>query len=79
MRYTARRKNIAWRDDATGAAAAALLALIERETLVRRQKLRPGQGLLCNNVLHDRAAFTNGAVSRLLCRVRFHTRIESEA
>jgi len=78
MRYTARRKNVVWRDEATRDAAAALLALIESEPLVRRERLRPGQGLLCNNVLHDRAAFHNGAASRLLCRVRFHNRIESE-
>ncbi|MCW2272851.1 alpha-ketoglutarate-dependent taurine dioxygenase [Rhodoblastus acidophilus] len=78
MRYTARKKNIVWRDDATRAAAAALLAVIESEPLVRREKLRPGQGVLCNNILHDRAAFANGAAPRLLCRVRFHTRIDSE-
>lgn len=78
MRYTARKKNVIWRDDATREAAANLLALIEAEPLVRREKLRPGQGILCNNVLHDRTAFANGAASRLLCRVRFHTRIDPE-
>jgi hypothetical protein len=78
LRYTARKKNVIWRDDATREAAATLFSLIQSEPLVRREKLRPSQGLLCNNVLHDRAAFSNGAASRLLCRVRFHTRIESE-
>jgi hypothetical protein len=77
MRYTARKKYVAWRDEATRAAAELLLALIEAEPLARRVKLAPGQGVLCNNVLHDRAAFENGANRRLLCRVRFHNRIEA--
>jgi alpha-ketoglutarate-dependent taurine dioxygenase len=79
MRYTARKKNVEWRDAATRAAAAALLALVEAEPLVRREKLRAGQGVLCNNVLHDRSGFANGAAARQLCRVRFHNRIELEA
>ena len=79
MRYTARKKNVEWRDAATRAAASALLALIEAEPLVRREKLGAGQGVLCNNVLHDRSGFANGAAARQLCRVRFHNRIELEA
>jgi alpha-ketoglutarate-dependent taurine dioxygenase len=78
MRYTARKKNVEWRDAATRAAAAALLALIEAEPLARCEKLRAGQGVLCNNVLHDRAGFANGAAARQLRRIRFHNRIDWE-
>ncbi len=77
MRYTARKKYVVWRDEATRRAAERLLALIEAEPLARRLKLRPGQGVLCNNVLHDRARFTDNAQNpRMLCRIRFHNRIE---
>ncbi len=79
MRYTARKKYVEWRNAATREAAATLLALLEFDPLVRRERLEPGQGLLCNNVLHDRAAFSNGAAPRLFCRIRFHNRIETEA
>jgi hypothetical protein len=35
-------------------------------------------GLLCNNVLHDRAAFDDDAAApRLLYRARYHERIAS--
>lgn len=78
MRYTARKKYVEWRDEATRAAAEHLLALIDAEPLARAVKLTPGQGVLCNNVLHDRAAFQDdGQCRRLLCRVRFHNRIDS--
>ncbi len=39
--------------------------------------LEPGMGLLCNNVLHDRAAFTDDPTHppRLLYRARYLDRI----
>jgi alpha-ketoglutarate-dependent taurine dioxygenase len=78
MRYTARKRNVVWRDAETRAAADKLLALIEAEPLARRLKLAPGQGLLCNNVLHDRSAFVDhGDSHRSLCRIRFNNRINS--
>jgi hypothetical protein len=77
MRYTARKRFVEWRDEATRGAADRLLALIESDPHVRRLKMAPGQGLLCNNVLHDRAGFENDADTwRRLCRVRFHNRID---
>ncbi len=79
MRYTARKRYVEWRDEATRAAAEHLLALIEAEPLARAVKLAPGQGVLCNNVLHDRTAFECGEhCRRLLCRVRFHNRIDPD-
>ncbi len=78
MRYTARKRNVVWRDAETRAAAEKLLALIEAEPLARRLTLAPGQGLLCNNVLHDRSAFEDhGDSRRSLCRIRFNNRINS--
>jgi alpha-ketoglutarate-dependent taurine dioxygenase len=78
MRYTARKRNVVWRDAETRAAADRLLALIEAEPLARRLKMAPGQGLLCNNVLHDRSAFEDhGDSHRRLCRVRFNNRIQT--
>ncbi len=78
MRYTARKKYVEWRDAQTRAAAERLLALIEAEPLARRVGLAPGQGVLCNNVPHDRSAFQDdGRSPRLLCRIRFHNRIET--
>ncbi len=78
MRYTARKKNVVWRDAETRAAADKLLALMEAEPLARRLKLAPGQGLLCNNVLHDRSAFEDHDDShRSLCRIRFNNQINS--
>ncbi len=80
MRYTARKKFVEWRDEPTRSAAEKLFALIEAEPLTRREKLGPGQGVLCNNVLHDRTGFIdNAGASRLLCRIRFHNSINITA
>jgi len=78
MRYTARTRSIEWKkDDATEAAVAALEALLASDVPhVFHARLQPGMGLLCNNVLHDRSAFTDDAQHpRLLYRARFLDRI----
>lgn len=78
MRYTARTRSIAWKEDAaTRAAVAALEGILAAESPhVFRSRLEPGMGLLCNNVLHDRSAFTDDpAHPRLLYRARYHDRI----
>ncbi len=74
MRYTARTRSIAWKDDpAVHAATAALLQLLETDPRVLRLRLEPGMGLVCNNVLHDRSAFTDSAAHRrLILRGRFY-------
>jgi alpha-ketoglutarate-dependent taurine dioxygenase len=80
MRYSARKKNIRWRDDrATTAARACLSELLADETgPVLRFDLRPGQGLISNNVLHNRTAFEDGSSGkRFLYRARFFDRINS--
>jgi len=78
MRYTARTRSIEWKkDSATAAAVAALENLLASESpLVFHARLEPGMGLLCNNVLHDRGAFTDDpAHPRLLYRARYLDRI----
>jgi hypothetical protein len=78
MRYTARTRSIAWKQDAaTLAAVAALEKILAADSPnVLHARLEPGMGLLCNNVLHDRAAFSDDPASpRLLYRARYHDRI----
>lgn len=80
MRYTARTRSIEWKPDAaTQAAVAALESLLADESPgILHARLAPGMGLLCNNVLHDRSAFTDSAESpRLLYRARYHDRISA--
>ncbi len=77
MRYTARTRSIFWKDDAaTRAAVAALVRILDTTDLALTLRLRPGMGIVCNNVLHDRAAFTDSAAQRrLVLRARYYERI----
>lgn len=78
MRYTARTRSIAWKQDGeTLAAAAALERLLGSDLpYIFRGRLEPGMGLICNNVLHDRAGFSNDETHhRLLYRARYYDRI----
>ncbi len=78
MRYTARTRSIEWKQDkATLAAVSALEKLLAADLPhIHRLRLEPGMGLLCNNVLHDRAAFSDDpACPRLLYRARYYERI----
>ena len=78
LRYTARTRSIRWRDDqATRTAVARLEALLaDPESGAFEYRLGPGEGILCNNVLHSRSAFQNGTSDgRLLYRARFHDRV----
>lgn len=80
MRYSARKKNIQWREDAITTAAREFLTetLNDESSPVFRYRLQPGEGLLSNNVLHNRTAFSDAAGShRLLYRARFFDRIET--
>lgn len=80
MRYTARTRSIEWKDDRnTRLAVGFLLELLTNDSIyVIRHRLRAGQGIICNNVLHKREAFANDAAAgreRLLYRARYHERI----
>ncbi len=78
MRYTARKKNVIWRDDATTRAAVAFLndLLADEDGPILRHRLLPGQGIISNNVLHNRTAFVHDpARERLLYRARYFDRL----
>lgn len=78
MRYTARTRSIIWRDDtATRAAVKALEDILtSASAYIFRGRLEPGMGLVCNNVLHDRAGFTDTpARKRLIYRARYYDRV----
>ena len=73
MRYTARPKYAVWRKDAeTASAVEALTGLLSEDEAAMRVRLLPGEGLICNNVLHDRGAFEDGTGDRrrLYFRIR---------
>ncbi|MDX1374486.1 MAG: TauD/TfdA family dioxygenase [Burkholderiales bacterium] len=78
MRYTARTRSIEWRADAaTRAAVERLREILEAPSpYVFALRLAPGQGLVCNNVLHDRSAFGDApGAGRLVYRARYLERI----
>jgi alpha-ketoglutarate-dependent taurine dioxygenase len=80
MRYSARQRNVIWKDDATTrAAAAALTALFSAgDALIFRHRLAPGEGILSNNVLHRREGFRDDPATghkRLVYRARYYDRI----
>jgi alpha-ketoglutarate-dependent taurine dioxygenase len=80
MRYTARTRSIVWRADAaTQAAVRRLRELLDSDSpYVFRLRLSGGQGLVCNNVLHDRSEFTDApGAGRLVYRARYADRIGS--
>lgn len=80
MRYTARSRSIKWKDDpVTQAAVKALRDLLDLDSpYIYRATLQSGQGLISNNVLHDRSGFEDaGDSKRLLYRLRYYQRIEN--
>ncbi|MFZ1772366.1 MAG: TauD/TfdA family dioxygenase [Rhizobiaceae bacterium] len=81
MRYTIRKRNVIWRDDPVLAAAlAALSDVLANDPLIRRRRLSANEGVICNNVLHDRKAFTNtsnAGAGRLLYRIRSYNAVRS--
>ena len=81
MRYTARTRSIEWKQDAeTLAGVTALERLLASDTPhIFKAHFDPGMGLLCNNVLHDRSAFTDapGQPPRLLYRARYLDRMNT--
>ena len=80
MRYTARTRSIEWRpDEATRAAAQLLRHILDAGSPhVFTLRLAGGQGLVCNNVLHDRSSFADPtAPGRLVYRARYFDRVGS--
>lgn len=80
MRYTARTRSIEWKQDAAVQAAVEYLEEISGSSsaYIFHYRLAAGEGLLANNVLHNRTAFADddsAGVHRLLYRARFYDRI----
>ena len=80
MRYTTRRHNIQWRQDALSHEAVEALAEIlrQRTDLVFHRQLGPSEGVLSNNTPHRREPFqdsTERGRGRLFYRGRFHDNI----
>ena len=79
MRYTARTRSIEWKQDAvTQEAVQFLEGLLSEDTdHILKYRLQPGQGVICNNVLHNRSGFIDDSDSkqRLFYRARYYDRI----
>ena len=78
MRYSARTRNIRWRDDAdTRRAVACINEILVGDTpFLFRYKLQANEGVISNNVLHNRSGFQDeGDVRRLLYRARYYDRV----
>ncbi len=80
MRYSARKRNIIWTDDEITAKAVNAIDdfLASDSPWILRHRLEPGQGLICNNVLHNRTSFENDESSeqqRLIYRGRYYDRL----
>jgi alpha-ketoglutarate-dependent taurine dioxygenase len=80
MRYTARTRSISWKDDRNTRMAVGFLTevLAGDSDFLFRHRMRPGEGVICNNILHKREAFADDPLSgrtRLLYRARYYDRI----
>lgn len=79
MRYSARQRNVIWKDDSvTQEAAAYLLKLFAADDEhIYHHKFAAGEGIICNNILHSRSRFINSEDTnpRLFYRARYYNRI----
>lgn len=74
MRYTARKRNVQWRDDELTLEAVTFLhSVLDESDNVIRYRLSPGEGIVSRNSLHRRDGFDNAAdQQRLLYRARYY-------
>jgi len=80
MRYTARTRSIEWKDDPATRKAVAWLAQWMDGDAGLSLRLGPGMGIVANNVLHARSAFSDDpAAPRLLYRARYLDRVDAAA
>jgi hypothetical protein len=79
MRYTARARNVIWRDDELTRSATACLTefLASDSPYIMQATLQPGLGLICNNILHNRSGFEEDEThKRMIYRLRYYDRTE---
>lgn len=79
MRYSARKHNIVWKQDQISQQAVqALEKCIVQNPLIQRLRLTVHQGIISNNVLHNRTGFEDSKTStRLYYRARYYDSIVS--
>ena len=78
MRYTSRTHSIRWRqDEVTTAALNFLHNLLNSDSpYIFRHRMAAGEGVLCNNVLHNRTGFEDDKIQqRSFLRARYFDRI----
>ena len=78
MRFTIRESNVLWAKDPITQEALATInnIFVQPGDYIYRGLLEPGMGLVSNNVLHDRAAFTEDEVhQRHYYRARYYRRL----
>ncbi len=79
MRYSARKRNIIWSDDrVTQKAVQAMEEFLQSDSpWIFRHTLQSGQGLIGNNILHNRSGFENevSGLQRLIYRGRYYDRL----
>jgi hypothetical protein len=77
MRYSARTRNIIWRDDPVTARAVVRINQILASNIpyLFRYTLQANEGVISNNVLHNRSGFEDASANnRLLYRARYYDR-----
>jgi len=82
MRYSARTRNIEWKNDSVTSEAVACMSelLNTNNPYVITYRLQAGEGIIANNVLHNRTAFVDAEPAeqkRLLYRARCYDRVRS--
>ena len=79
MRYTSRPRNIVWKSDRRSQDALNRVRqiLVEGHCVIGLQ-LQPGEGVICNNLLHGREAFQDDPQrpARLVYRARYYDAID---
>ena len=81
MRFSARTRNIEWKDSTvTQEAVACMQELLNTNNpYVITYRMQAGEGIIANNVLHNRTAFTDAEAAeqkRLLYRARYYDRVK---
>ena len=79
MRFSARTRNIEWKAPAQEAVEYMKSLLNENNPYVITYRMQAGEGIIANNVLHNRTAFTDAEADnekRLLYRARYYDRVQ---
>ena len=76
MKFTMRERNITWNKNTTEAINILKSIIKESSDYHKINKLEPGNGVITNNIIHMRTAFTNSKnKNRLLYRLRSKQRV----